>query len=110
MAQTSERLSEAMRMRGLDQSALARDLGVTQGAISKIVLGKTSNSRLMPRIATLLRVPLPWLLGMSDELSPTNDAAPPNERDADQVEVEAMAIMHLTTPLGRCKQNACPAI
>jgi len=56
-----------MEKRGLDQSTLARDLGVTQGAISKIVLGKTTNSRLIPRIATYLGVSMPWLLGESDE-------------------------------------------
>lgn len=55
-----------MEKRGVDQSTLARDLGVTQGAISKIILGKTANSRLIPRIATHLGVSMPWLLGDSD--------------------------------------------
>lgn len=56
-----------MHDRGIDQSALARELGVTQGAISKIVLGKTANSRLLPRIATHLGVSLAWLLGIEDD-------------------------------------------
>lgn len=67
MAVTAARLAEAMRLRATDQSELARELGVTQGAISKIVVGKTANSRLLPRIAAHLGVSLDWLLGESDE-------------------------------------------
>jgi transcriptional regulator with XRE-family HTH domain len=63
---TASRLTQAMEIRGTDQSALARDLNVTQGSISKIVLGRTSNSRLLPRIAAHLGVSMTWLLGLSD--------------------------------------------
>ena len=54
-----------MQLRRIDQSELARRLKVAQGSISKILLGKTANSRLLPRIAVELDVPLPWLLGVS---------------------------------------------
>ena len=58
-----------MRLKGMDQSDLAVAIGATQGTISKILLGKTANSRLLPRIAALLGVELAWLLGMSDDRS-----------------------------------------
>jgi transcriptional regulator with XRE-family HTH domain len=66
MSLTAARLSEAMRKRGWDQKELARRVDATQGAISKILVGKTSNSRLLPKIAAQLGVSLPWLLGQSD--------------------------------------------
>ena len=67
MTLTGERLESAMRRRGLDQSDLAERLGTSQATISRIVLGKTANSRWLPRIATELRFPLPWLQGVSDD-------------------------------------------
>jgi len=51
----------------MSQSGLARAVGATQGSISLILLGKTTNSRLLPKIATFLGVSLAWLLGMADE-------------------------------------------
>ncbi len=62
-----QRLAEAMELRGVSQSDLAQGIEVTQGAVSKIIVGKTANSRLLPKIATYLGVPLPWLLGQSDQ-------------------------------------------
>ncbi|OJY68681.1 MAG: hypothetical protein BGP16_05450 [Sphingobium sp. 66-54] len=84
MTATGKRLVKAMEMRGIDQSTLARGLGVTQGAISKIVVGRTSNSRLMPRLATYLGVSLPWLLGVVD--SPDPDVSIEDGLDAESLE------------------------
>ena len=67
MVTVAERLSEAMAAQRVSQSALARAVGATQGSISLILLGKTTNSRLLPKIATFLGVSLAWLLGMADE-------------------------------------------
>lgn len=63
----AQRLEQAMRERGWDQKELARRVGATQGAISKILVGRTSNSRLMPKIAAQLNKPLPYLLGAIDD-------------------------------------------
>ena len=76
MGTTADRLAQAMELRGVDQSALARALRVSQGSISKIVLGKTNNSRLLPRIATHLAVSLPWLLGETDDAEPGSGNLP----------------------------------
>jgi transcriptional regulator with XRE-family HTH domain len=64
---TGDRLAEAMERRGLDQSELARRLGVAQGSISKIIVGRTSNSRLIPRLAVELGVSTRWLLCETDD-------------------------------------------
>jgi len=57
-----------MAERGVDQSELARRIGVTQGTISKILKGRSSKSRLLPRIAAELAVPITWLTGEDDSL------------------------------------------
>lgn len=67
MSLMAARLKELMENRGLSQSDLAEDLEVTQGAISKILVGKTQHSRLMPMIAAKYGVALDWLLGEVDE-------------------------------------------
>lgn len=79
MVTVAERLSEAMTARRVSQSALARAVGATQGSISLILLGKTTNSRLLPKIAMFLGVSLAWLLGMADEQDDGNamPAVPP---------------------------------
>ena len=67
MTVTATRLAEAMQNAAQDQSSLARAIGITQGAISKILQGKTANSRHLPRIALHLGVSLSWLLGETAE-------------------------------------------
>lgn len=64
------RLREAMADRGIDQSALAHEIGVTQGAISLILRGKTRQSKYLVDIAIFLGVNYEWLAGRSDEKTP----------------------------------------
>jgi phage repressor protein C with HTH and peptisase S24 domain len=66
MGVTADRLREAMEGRALDQATLAAMVGVTQGAISLILLGKTQKSRFLPDIAQALQVPLSWLMGETE--------------------------------------------
>ncbi|WP_425334388.1 helix-turn-helix domain-containing protein [Pelagerythrobacter marensis] len=96
-----------MRLRSTDQSELAREIGVTQGAISKIVLGKTANSRLLPRIASHLGVSLPWLLGESEHMEGDSEA-PLSSAERDWVEAmraldpdDRKAVLRLTRSLAR---------
>lgn len=93
MSVTGRRLKEAMDGRGLDQSGLARKIGVSQATINRIILGKTANSRLLPKIAMALGVSLAWLLDMSDDrlegvTRPAND----DQNDDDTVEVSAIDV------------------
>lgn len=68
---THERVKEAMDEAGYKtQSSVAQALGITQGAVSEILSGKTQNTRLLPKLADLLGVSIPWLLGTSDSKTP----------------------------------------
>ncbi len=77
MTVTANRLADAMKQANEDQSSLARAIGITQGAISKILQGKTANSRHLPRIAIYLGVSLPWLLGETEDPEPNAAPRPP---------------------------------
>lgn len=61
-----DRLRERMRETGWTQEDLAEAIGVTQGAISQIIIGKSRKSRLLPFIAEKLAVNLTWLQGTAD--------------------------------------------
>ncbi|WCT75017.1 S24 family peptidase [Sphingomonas naphthae] len=56
-----------MADKGMSQSALAREIGVSQGAVSLILKGHTSKSRYIPDIAGALDVSIAWLEGEADE-------------------------------------------
>lgn len=62
------RLREAMDLRDVDQTALAASVGITQGAISQILNGKTRKSKHLPDIARVLNVSLTWLMGRDGEM------------------------------------------
>lgn len=74
-----------MRQHGLDQTELARQAGVRQGTISKILLGRTSNSRHLPRIASIVGVSSAWLLGETDDAE--QDAAPASDLTHDEAKL-----------------------
>jgi transcriptional regulator with XRE-family HTH domain len=83
-----------MNSAGEDQSSLARSIGITQGAISKILQGKTANSRHLPRIAFHLGVPLDWLLGEIDTL------------ECKKVRPSAPTVQHITMQVALPSENA----
>ncbi|WP_037492763.1 transcriptional regulator [Sphingomonas sp. PAMC 26605] len=58
-----ERLELAMNDWGKDQSALARVVGCTPGAINQIFGGNVQRSKFLPDIADALGVSLRWLRG-----------------------------------------------
>lgn len=66
-----DRLKEAMAEAGLDQPALAKVAGCTQGAISQILLGHTHRSKYLPDIARALGVSIDWLRGDSEDRDPS---------------------------------------
>ena len=61
------RLNDLMREHGDDQTSLARKIGCTPAAINQILTGRTQRSRLLPEIADLYDVALPFLLGRSND-------------------------------------------
>ena len=63
------RLAQAMRRRGLSQSALARNTQVDRSTISQILTGdgaRLPNAHVVGRCASALGVSADWLLGLSD--------------------------------------------
>ena len=109
MGITADRLGEAMRRRGWDQTILAERVGATQGAISKILVGKTSNSRLMPAIATEIGVSLAWLLGKSDDETGQVGDLTINGEERDWLDLlrtltpeDREAVIRLTRSLANC--------
>ena len=74
MAKFAERLQEALDVKGWSQGRLARSIGVTQGAISQILVGKTLRSKFLPEMAEALGVSMRWLAG---EDVPRDPLTPP---------------------------------
>lgn len=90
MASVAERLQDALNDRGWSQGKLARATGVTQGAISQILLGKTLRSKFLPDIADVLGVSLRWLVG---EDVPRDPTAPMPPRPQPPMAVVTMAVL-----------------
>jgi phage repressor protein C with HTH and peptisase S24 domain len=63
----SERVRALMAERGLSQSALARAVGVTQGAIAKIVSSNPGGSSHLHKIARELGTSVAYLTGETDD-------------------------------------------
>jgi transcriptional regulator with XRE-family HTH domain len=63
----SDRLSIAMRERGVSQAGLAKAVNVSPAAIQQLLNGKTARSRYLGDIARFLEVSPEWVLGLSDE-------------------------------------------
>jgi phage repressor protein C with HTH and peptisase S24 domain len=71
---TPSRLKEAMRDAGYKtQRSLAERLGISQGAVSEMLSGRTQNTRHLARLADLLGVSIAWLLGTSDSKTPERE-------------------------------------
>lgn len=84
VSMVGDRLREAMVLRGTDQTSLASAVGITQGAISLILKGKTRKSKHLPDLARHLNVSLPWLMGFDEPMEmPTSQLVllNPNEQD-----------------------------
>lgn len=58
-----DRLTAAMRRQGYNQSTLAKEIGITHGAMWQIIEGRTKKTKHLPEIARALGVSIDWLLG-----------------------------------------------
>ncbi|MEY1090516.1 helix-turn-helix domain-containing protein [Morganella morganii] len=72
-----QRLKHAMKVAGLTQKELAERAGVSQGFVSKLATGKTTDSRniYIKLIADALGVSFGWLHYGTGEMYPTNFSA-----------------------------------
>lgn len=70
MAEFKDRLEEALKLRDMKPAELARASGVTEGAISQYRKGAyNATQRNLEKIARILRVPIPWLMGATDSMT-----------------------------------------
>ena len=80
MVLITERLSERMRVRGMSQAELARQIGISQQAVGKLVSGASRRTSHISNIARALQTTSGYLEGVTDD--PTEGAVPvPTERD-----------------------------
>ena len=71
-----DRLRALLKERNLSQSELARRVGISQTAVYKLVSGQSQGSKYIHRIAQELAVSPAFLMGESDDPSPSSLAAP----------------------------------
>ena len=77
MASFNERLEEALVMRDMKPSDLARITGIGEGSISQWRKGAyKASQRNLDIISEALRVPIPWLMGVVDTLEPASAQMP----------------------------------
>lgn len=68
MSSFMERLEIALTMREITPAELAKKTGIGEGAISQYRKGAyKASQRNLEKIARALQVPIPWLMGVSDE-------------------------------------------
>ena len=82
MAAFKDRLEEALQLRKMKASDLAKITGIGEGAISQYRKGayKATQTNL-EKIAVALNVPIPWLMGAVDDNWPdTSESDGPKER------------------------------
>jgi phage repressor protein C with HTH and peptisase S24 domain len=90
-----ERIRLAMDALPIDQTALAKRVGCTPGAISQIVSGTSLRSKFLPDIADVLGVSVRWLRAEDDEGGPGSrpplpDLPPVNDDSPDVVHIELL--------------------
>lgn len=73
MAEFKDRLEEALKMRDIKPAELARMTGIGEGAISQYRKGAyKATQRNLERMAQVLGVSIPWLMGVSDTIKDTS--------------------------------------
>ena len=97
----AQRLTEAMRQRGLKQIDVVRrapQYGIHLGKshVSQYVSGKTVPRADTARaLAAMLGVNQAWLLGESDTMAPSQDASSFNTEDAPSVSSPSLSLIHI---------------
>ncbi|CNE50878.1 XRE family transcriptional regulator [Yersinia enterocolitica] len=93
----AQRLKIAMESAGYTQLKLAEKVGVTQGAIQKLVSGKAKSTRNIIDIAEALQVSPQWLNSGEGSMKPTKESITLPEKEWKGVAVD---VWDDNTPLG----------
>lgn len=94
------RLAQRMRQLDLSQSALARQVGVSQQAIGKLVTGSAAGSTHLHKIAMILRTTPEYLTGAIDDPSEGAYVPPSREEIAEQLGLVQIEEIDLTIGMG----------
>lgn len=95
------RLNEAMMLRDIKPSELAKLSGVNEGAISQYRKGSyKAGQRSLEKIAAVLRVSMPWLMG----------ADVPMEEDVPEAQTNIRRTQHIQFPGFYTKSDCIPSI
>ncbi|HEX8446256.1 MAG TPA: S24 family peptidase [Sphingomonas sp.] len=96
----AERVRERLAVKGLSQSELARRVGVTQGAIAKIVSGISQGSSHLHRVARELETTPAYLTGETQDPSLGAAPAPTPETVAEQLDLLMIPEMDIQYGMG----------
>lgn len=73
MATFSDRLNEALVLRDLSPAELSRITGIGEGAISQYRKGAyKAGQRNLEKISSALQISVQWLMGVSDNITPSS--------------------------------------
>jgi phage repressor protein C with HTH and peptisase S24 domain len=89
-----DRLKERIETEGSSQADLARAIGVSPQAISKMVRGGTTDSPKLYQIARFLKTSPEYLTGESDDPSEASVLAPVADEDPDLVEIDMIDLSY----------------
>lgn len=96
----NKRFRERMRALHISQSALARQLEVSQGTIAKLALGESAGSKHLHRIARALRTTPEYLTGIIDDPNEGFVPSPPATDVATELGLVELKEVDLTLGMG----------
>lgn len=95
-----ERIAARMRKLGKSQSALARDVGVSQPTIAALISGDSQGSKHLHKIARELETTVAFLLGETDDPEPGAVVIPSRELIAEQLNLDLVRELELGYSMG----------
>lgn len=96
----SARIRARMEALGISQSQLARQVGVTQGAIAHLASGRSASSVHLPKIAAELQTTLAYLNGQTDDPSEGVVLVPSTEVIAEELGIVPVREIDLSFGMG----------
>ncbi|WP_428835734.1 helix-turn-helix domain-containing protein [Sphingomonas rustica] len=117
MAITGDRVRQRLKELGINQSELARRVGITQGTVAALISGRSRSSAHLHKIARELETTPAWLAGeTSDPTSAQPDEAPLTSDERDLVaiyralsSVDQMALLQVARAMSGPKEGRGPA-
>lgn len=100
MNSLGSRLQTALNLKGFTQEDLANIIGISQTAISDIVIGKTKRPRNLLEIAKALEVSAEWLMNGDEKFTPPLQKEAVSEENKEDDEVIRLEVLDIYTSAG----------